>query len=611
MNSSILLLPIILPFAAAILILASPKKYGLIKEIVTFLAVLTDLVTSIFMFGKNLSFEAPWIGHGASISLKLYHFNGFIFLAVSAFAVLIVIYSIPFMKDKNNTKLFYGNLLLTVSFIVGALFANNLIMMLFFWEGLLIPLFGMIMSGGKNAYPTAIKALILSGTADLFMTIGICMTVYLSNGQSTIDKIHLPLDFWGSFAFIFLMIGATAKAGSMPFHSWIPDAAVDAPLPFMAFLPGSLEKLVGIYFLTRICLDMFEFKSGTPVSTVMMIIGVVTILLAVMMALIQHDYKKLLAYHSISQVGYMVLGIGTAVPVGIVGGIFHMINNAIYKNCLFLTAGAVEKQTGTTNLEKLGGLRKKMPVTFTCFIIAAASISGVPPFNGFFSKELIFEGALENGFIYYLTAAAGAFFTAASFLKLGHAAYFGKPQAATKDAKEAPWPMLLPMIVLSALCILFGVYNTLPLKYLIEPVLGTRLGQTFSGPPQNWILAGVSLLVLLLAVLDHAYGFKKTGSGLKSVDHIHYAPGLVTIYDMAEKRYFDPYNVGLKFVNAVAKIASISDHGISYFYDTLIVKLIDKLSESLKRLHEGNESMYLRWCFAGLFMIIVIAAILK
>jgi NADH-quinone oxidoreductase subunit L len=142
-----------------------------------------------------------------------------------------------------------------------------------------------------------------------------------------------------------------------------------------------------------------------------------------MMALIQKDYKRLLSYHAISQVGYMILGIGTAVPVGIVGGLFHMINNALYKSCLFLTGGSVEKQTGTTDLEKLGGIGSKMPITFACFIITALSISGVPPFNGFFSKELVYDGALERGFIFYLAAVVGSFFTAASFLKLGHAAF--------------------------------------------------------------------------------------------------------------------------------------------------------------------------------------------
>jgi NADH-quinone oxidoreductase subunit L len=156
----------------------------------------------------------------------------------------------------------------------------------------------------------------------------------------------------------------------------------------MALVPAALEKLIGIYFLARISLDMFKLSVGSALSTVLMWVGIATIILAVMMALIQKNYKRLLSYHAISQVGYMILGIGTAIPAGIVGGLFHMINHAIYKSGLFLTSGAVEKQTNTTNLEELGGLGRKMPITFICFYNSGFHM-GVPPFNGFFSKELV------------------------------------------------------------------------------------------------------------------------------------------------------------------------------------------------------------------------------
>ena len=241
----------------------------------------------------------------------------------------------------------------------------------------------------------------------------------------------------------------------MPFHSWIPDAAIAAPLPFMALVPAALEKLIGIYFLARISLDMFKLSAGSALSTVLMWVGIVTIILAVMMALIQKNYKRLLSYHAISQVGYMILGIGTAIPAGIVGGLFHMINHAIYKSGLFLTSGAVEKQVNTTNLEELGGLGRKMPITFICFIITAASISGVPPFNGFFSKELVYDAALERGLLFYLAAIAGSFFTAASFLKLGHSAFLGAPSESSAKAREVKWQMLLPMVIISGFCVMF------------------------------------------------------------------------------------------------------------------------------------------------------------
>ena len=182
----------------------------------------------------------------------------------------------------------------------------------------------------------------------------------------------------------------------------------------------------------------------------------------------------------------MILGIGTALPVGIVGGLFHMINHAMYKCCLFLTGGAVEKQAGTTDLNKLSGLARRMPITFICFIVAAASISGVPPFNGFFSKELVYDGALERGQWYYWAALLGSFLTAASFLKLGHSAYLGKASAEIKQVKEAPLAMLVPMLVIAGLCVVFGIWNYLPLQKLIQPILGERLaGHDFSGWPHS------------------------------------------------------------------------------------------------------------------------------
>jgi NADH-quinone oxidoreductase subunit L len=343
----------------------------------------------------------------------------------------------------------------------------------------------------------------------------------------------------------------------------------------------------------------------------MMIIGAITIFLAVMMALVQSNYKKLLSYHAISQVGYMILGIGTALPIGIVGGLFHMINHAMYKSTLFLTGGSVEKQTGTTDLHELGGIGRKMPITFICFIIAAAAISGVPPFNGFFSKELVFDGALESGKIFYIVALAGAFLTAASFLKLGHAAFLGKPSKDISNVKEASWSMLVPMIVIASGCILFGIYNPLPLKNLIQPILGARLeGHNFSGLPHNWMLVYISLGVLLLAFLNHLYGVKRTQKGIGAVDHIHYAPGLLQIYSMAEKRYFDPYDIGMFFVNIFAKAFWAIDRAIDWFYDTFCVWVATSLSTILKKLYSGNYSASVSWSLLGILIIIVTIIIL-
>jgi len=604
--NNILFAPIILPAAAAMLALMVPQRWKSIKEIITLTATLANLIFAALLFGQESYFAAPWGGGlGIEFSLRLYHFSGFIILAAAGFSFLIALYSTVFMYDRKLTNQYYSYLLFTVGMVNGAVLADNLVVMLFFWEGLLLTLFGMIIIGHKDAYRTAIKALIIAGVTDLCMMFGIGLTYYLS-GTLTMSQISLPLTGLGGVAFVFLMIGAISKAGSMPFHSWIPDASVDAPLPFMAFLPASLEKLLGIYLLARISLDMFKLDPSSWISTLMMIVGAVTILLAVMMALVQKDYKRLLSYHAISQVGYMILGIGTALPVGIVGGLFHMINHAMYKSCLFLTGGSVEKQTGTTDLNKLGGIAAKMPVTFICFFIAAAAISGVPPFNGFFSKELVYDGALARGWVFYLAAILGSFFTAASFLKLGHAAYFGKIREEHKNVTDAPWPMLIPMVTIAGFCILFGVYNALPLNKLIQPVLGARLeGHSFAGLPHNALLVIMTVIVLIAAYLNHRLGVKWTGSGIGAVDHIHHAPVLSNIYGKAEQRFFDPYDIGLKLVGIIAKTAWFIDRAIDWIYNRLTVDITYACAAGIRKLHNGSYSTYIMWSLSGTVVIVL------
>lgn len=591
----ILILPIIISLAGAAAVLVIPQRMRPVRLAAILAAAGANLALAVALFGKEMTASAAWAGFGIDITLRLYHFSSFIMLATAGFGFLVALYACAFMKDRPREGQFFAYLLMSVSFANGAVLADNLITMLFFWEGLLITLFGMIAIGRKGAWKSAAKALIIVGISDLCMMVGMAITGHLA-GTLTISKISVPVTGLGGLAFVLLMIGAIAKAGSMPFHSWIPDAALDAPLPFMAILPAALEKLLGIYFLARISLDLFVVDPHSWVSTTLMVIGSLTILFAVMMALVQKNYKRLLSYHAISQVGYMVLGIGTFVPAGIVGGLFHMINHAMYKSCLFLTGGSVEKQAGTAELEKLGGLWRRMPVTFACFVVAAASISGVPPFNGFFSKELVYDGALERGAVFYAAALLGSFLTAASFLKLGHAAYIGKPSKENESVREAPLAMLIPMITIAAFCILFGLWNALPLTKLIQPIVGHRLeGQTFAGWPKSMLLVIGTAIALGAALLNHLFGVKRGGSGLKAADHIHYAPGLKQVYDAAERGRLDPYNAGLVASSLFARAAQVIDRGIDWIYGVAAVNVSAALSRDIRRMHSGSYKLYIIW----------------
>jgi NADH-quinone oxidoreductase subunit L len=604
MNLSLPLL-ILGPFLAGCLVMLVPQRVRFLKEALVIAATAADLVLCLRLFPGEWTYFCPWGAYSIDFSLRFYRFSAFILSAAGGFAFLIAVYSCVFMFAKEKSRLFFTFFLFSLSLVNGAVLSDNLIILLFFWEGLLLTVFGLIAIGGQTAFKTAVKALVIVGVADLCMMVGIALVGHLS-GTFALSKIQVPLGGLGSLAFVLMMIGAISKAGSMPFHTWIPDASIDAPLPFMAFLPAALEKLLGIYLLARICLDLFQLVPESGLSMALMIIGSVTILLAVMMALIQKNYKRLLSYHAISQVGYMILGIGTAVPIGIVGGLFHMVNHAMYKSCLFLTSGAVERQTGTTDLERLGGLAGKMPVTFVCFFVAAAAISGVPPFNGFFSKELIYDGALERGLIFYLAAILGSFLTAASFLKLGHAAYLGPKSEATQTAKEAPVFMLFPMIVIAAGCVFFGLHRSFPIGQLVQPAVENRLeGQDFSFLLPNTKLVAVTVIMLLMAIVNHIFGAKMKGSGLKAVDYIHDAPILSGIYVKAEKGCFDPYEWVRALMRGFSGILWRLDRGIDWIYNAGFPGCAQALANTLRRWHSGSYVTYLGWSLGGLLILAV------
>jgi formate hydrogenlyase subunit 3/multisubunit Na+/H+ antiporter MnhD subunit len=603
-NASLLIWAILIPATAGVLCLFISDRRKGVKEILTVLTTGMGVVLAAFLFSlQEAKFYLEWLPYGMNIDFRLYHFSKFILLAASGFSFLVSLYSVAFMAGKYRLRFYYSYLLLTAACTYGAVLANNFVVLLFFWGALLITLYGLITIGGGESYLTAAKSFIIVGLSDLCLVLGIMIVAHRSY-TLTMDAVRLSMVGTANLAFVLMMIGALAKAGAMPFHSWIPDAALDAPLPVMAFLPAALEKLLGIYLLSRICLDFFEIDG--QMGFILLIIGAVTIVFAVAMALVQKNYKKLLSYHAISQVGYMVLGIGTGIPIGIAGGIFHMLNHSMYKCCLFLSGGSVEHATGTTDLTRLGGLMRRMPATFVCFAIAALSISGVPPFNGFFSKEMIFEASSRlNTPVFFMAAELGAILTFASFLKLGHSAFLGKRKEEFLQVRESSPAILLPMVVLALGCVLFGLYNELPLRYLVEPVLPMQ-HEHFWGPI-HWerSITLISIGSLLVALTSHIYGVRRTGAGIRAADHIHHAPVLSTIYAMAERKAFDPYVLGMKLNGLGSAVFFRIDRMNNWIFDSLITGVMRFFSIQLRRAHTGLMSEYLSWCLAGGLLIFI------
>jgi len=615
-----LLIPILLPAAVAILAFLVPKRTKAVREAIAVLGSLAGLYYGYALFqAKDLAYKASWLGKGIDFDLRLYHFSGFILLAISAFLFLITLYSTVKMKNSTRVREYYAYIFLNAAFASGAVLANNFVLFLFFWEGLLLTLYGLITIGGKeNSHRTAVKSFIISGFCDFCLILGIGILWSLT-GTMTMTEISVKPEGLAAVSFILMMIGAIGKGGAMPFHTWIPDAAIDAPVSVMAFIPGAFEKLLGIYFLVRVTMDFFVIEMKSAMSLVLMIIGAVTIVLAVLMALIQKNLKRLLAYHAVSQVGYMILGIGTATPIGIAGGIFHMINNAIYKSGLFLSAGSVEHRTGTTELRKLGGMRREMPLTALGFGICALAISGIWPLNGFISKEMIFHGAIESGYtIFAIAAWVGAIFTFASFLKAGHSVFLGPRSGEVPEVRESESPIWFPVIILAGLCVVFGVYNKLPLRIFIQPVLEGRVeaGEhiDFTGHALALFtpVAMISTGCLILALLLHLYGWKRGGrKAYLASEPVHKLPVMHQMYDWAEARVFDLYEQGVKFLKGLsAVIFRAIDRPIDAVYDRGVTAVGRALTRILQAAHNGHYANYLAWSIGGLLAVAGIISLL-
>jgi formate hydrogenlyase subunit 3/multisubunit Na+/H+ antiporter MnhD subunit len=602
-----LLWPIVIPAVAGFLCLLIPRKVRGVREVLALLATLWAFLLTIQIFrGGEVWLRQPWLEFGSftvGFDLRAYQFSSFAAMFIALFGLAVASYSAAFMFKHSATNRYYTYLLWTVAAAIGAVLADNLLIVLIFWEIVTILFYLLITLGGtKKAIAAARKSFIILGFSDCALLLGIIF-VWLIGGTLSISRLSITfVDGFAYATFILCALGALAKAGAWPVHSWLPAAAEGAPTPVMALLPASLDKLLGIYLLARFSLDLFVMDGA--MGNLLMIIGSATIIFAVMMALIQHDLKKLLSFHAVSQVGYMVLGIGTGVPIGIIGGLFHMLNNTIYKTCLFLSAGAVEKQTGTTDLQKLGGLAAAMPVTFSATVVAALSISGIPPLNGFFSKWLIYQSLVSTQRPIFLIAALfGSALTLASFVKVLYSVFWGERPKKLKGVKEVGVLMLWPMVALALLCVLFGFLAQFPLRSFIGPVVGFEFGTAPSAismtnalwsPTLATFLIIIGLMVGLLIYLLGRIGTRRQAPAFLGGEKLD----VETTRVVGTGFYETIRNLGI-----FRGIYGDADRGVFdiYFLGDRIGSLV---VQSLRKLHDGVLSSYLSWSIIGLGVLV-------
>jgi multicomponent Na+:H+ antiporter subunit D len=262
-----------------------------------------------------------------------------------------------------------------------------------------------------------------------------------------------------TFAGALLMLGFLIKSGVVPFHTWTPDAYQGSYAPVSAYLAGIVTKISGVYAILKLA-TLLRFFDGRAqaLSEMVMFLGMLSIAVGALAALKQTNLKRMLAFSSVSQIGYIVLAAGLGTPLAIIGAVFHLVNHATFKTVLFLNSASVEKSAGTTDMDKLGGLEHSMPVTSWTSVIALLSTAGVPPLSGFWSKLLIILALWESGLkVYAVLALLFSVVTLAYFLMMQRKVFFGKKSAAAESAPEVSAPLLAPVVLLSAVIVALGL----------------------------------------------------------------------------------------------------------------------------------------------------------
>lgn len=423
--------------------------------------------------------------------------------AMSAFMVVIAVvtglcvmlYSLSAASRSSGKDGYYTLFLLLVAGVLGMVCTGDLFNFFVFLE--IASLAGAALVAFRVdkgiAIEAGLKYAMLSTIGGLFFLLGVAL---LYGQYNTLNIAFLAermgttgLTTADAVALVLFVTALAMKCGAVPMHFWAPDAYAMAPAAVTAFLVVSSQA--SLYALFRICFSLY----GQTLNTVLLgwfiiILGVLSMFIGVTMAILQKDVKRLMAYHAVSQTGYMLLGVGVGLAVlssplllsnfgmmAMEGGIFHIMNHAFYKGLLFLTAGVIFYRCGTRNLNDLGGLGHSMKWTMLFFIIGALAIAGIPPFNGFASKLMIYESVFYFNPLLSIIAMVVSILTLASFVKVFHSIFMGPKRPEFADVTEAPLPMLIGMGVLSLLVILFGIFPEQVVEVMVAPAASALADQ--------------------------------------------------------------------------------------------------------------------------------------
>jgi len=488
LSTLILIAPCSLLLGAALQILVGRLCSARAKGILAFLTCMPAIFAVIGM--------APAVRSGQSIDLHLLPWDGplALVLHVDALSVLfafmgavigglVLLYSIGYMAHDKSATRFYALMLIFIGGFISLVFSANLFIFYLCWELVGLCSFGLVgfWYTNREAVNGARKVLLMTHIAGYGLLAGI-IVLYHRAGTALWTDPAVARNFTGGL-FALMLVALVAKSVQVPLHTWIPEAMA-APTPVSALLHSACYVTSGVYLAAR----MHSFGAWPAAwGQSLMWIGTVTMAVGVMYAMVQTDLKRMLAFSTVSQIGYMMMGIGIGTPLAITAGLLHCLNHGFFKGGLFLTAGSVQHASGTRDMNKLGGLAGKMPQTTLSWLIGVGSMMGIPLMSGFASKWMLYAAALQAGWaVPAMVAWAASLGTVFLGVKATSAVFLGPTTENTKDAHESPPTMIWGMGFLAAGSVVLGVAPQLAVNYFLNPILmalgmGTGVHVTWLG----------------------------------------------------------------------------------------------------------------------------------
>ncbi|MGI6488029.1 MAG: hydrogenase 4 subunit D [Syntrophomonadaceae bacterium] len=471
----LLLILLLLPFVGAVLIAPLKERKAdvtssIFAGIVLVLAIWAIIKSKLVPISFPLA-DLPWLtSRHPLFGLQIDPLSCLLLIAVTLVGFLVVLYSAGYVSEFNREHptqaekgRYYFFLLLFIGSMTGLVLSPNFFQLFLFWELTTLCSWGLISHlRTREAVQAGFKALVITHGAGLFFVAAL-LIMYVQTGSFEFNALReLPAGL-KTLTVVFLLIGAWGKAAQFPFSTWLPTAMA-APTPASAYLHAAAMVKAGVYLTARVVISSQVVPE--PVGYLMGAMALITMYIGLTFYFFQDDLKRLLAFSTITHLGYMFLGLSLG-PLGstlaVQGGLLHLINHSFTKSLLFLAVGAISCATGTKSITKLSGLGRKMPITTAAFVVGALAISGVPPFNIFWSKFFIVAGAIQLGsawgWIVGVLAVAESVACFAWFLKVMQRVFFGPTSPEAEIAVDPPWTMLVPLFVLIVLSLLSPTFG--------------------------------------------------------------------------------------------------------------------------------------------------------